>query len=86
MSNQKIIARLVDKLDDFVDGKVGKYEFTEFMSNSISALEGIEDKIIDESRDLEYKIEVAEFHDEDDTIQPLASVIEELKIWLSKLK
>jgi hypothetical protein len=86
VSNQKIIKRLEDKVDDFVNGKVGKYEFTEFMRNSISALEGIEDKTIDESRDLEYKIEVAEFHDEDDSIQELSSVIDGLKIWLSKLK
>jgi hypothetical protein len=86
VSNQKIIKRLEDKVDDFVHGKVGKYEFTEFMRNSISALEGIEDKIIDESRDLEFKIEVAEFRDEDDSIQELGRVIEELKNWLSKLK
>jgi hypothetical protein len=86
MSNQKIIKRLEEKVDDFVDGKVGKYEFTEFMINSVNALEGIQDRIIDESRDLEHKIEVAEFHDEDDSIQELSSVIGELKIWLSKLK
>lgn len=86
MSNQSIIQRLEDKVDDFVAGKIGKYEFTEFISFSISALEGIDDKIIEESRDLEYKIEVAEFYDEDDTIQELSSVIEELRIWISKLR
>ena len=86
MSNTSIILRLENKLADYSSEKIGKYDFTKFLVDSIEALENIDYETIQRARDFEYKFEVADFNDDDPEIEGREKVTEDFKKWLSDLK
>ncbi|UKN03442.1 hypothetical protein K6119_07940 [Paracrocinitomix mangrovi] len=86
MSNQNILDRLEIKLEEFLKGDLEKHAFIEFLHNSFEALDGISYRTLQNSRDLEYKIDVAEFADEDESLEPLSEVIDKLKALIKSIK
>ena len=86
MSNTSIILRLETKLADYSSEKIGKYDFTKFLIDSIEALENIDYETIQKARDFEYKFEVADFIDDDPEIEGIEKVTEDFKKWLTELK
>ena len=86
MSNTSIILRLETKLADYNSKKIGKYDFTKFLINSIEALENIDYETIQRAKDFEYKFEIADFNDEDTEIENVEKVTDDFKKWLTELK
>lgn len=86
MSNTSVLQRLEDKLEDFLQNRTEKYQFTTFLNSSIEALEGTDYETIQTARDFQYKFEVAEFSDEDPEIEDLEKVTNDFREWLQTLK
>lgn len=85
MSNISIINRLETKLEDFLQCKLDKYEFSEYLVSSIEALEAIDYNIIQIARDFQYKFEIAEFNDEDPEIESLEKIVADFREWLKNI-
>lgn len=89
MSNKTIIERIELKVIAFEDKQISGQELSDYLNDSIESLEsleGLDYSEIQTKRDLQYKIEICGFSDEDDTISDKESVISEIRIWLKKLK
>ena len=85
VGNLSILKKINMQLSELESGKINSCLFSEFLEASTEALENISDAEIEQSRDLQYKIEIVNFSDEDDSISDLATVIAEIKSWIEKL-
>ena len=86
MSNSSIISRLETKFAEYNSNKIGKYEFTQFLRDSIQALENIDYETIQRANDFEYKFENADFNYENTEIETIEKVTKEFIKWLNELK
>ena len=86
MSNKSIIDRIEDKIQLVKLNQLDVKTFTKFFINSINALEGIPNTVIEDSRQIDYKLEISYFADEEDCISDLDQVIKELQEWLCNVK
>ncbi len=86
MSNLSIITRLEQQIITLEKNPLLHEEFSEYLSNSIEALEGIPYKLIKEMGTFIYRVEVAGFAEEDDFISDFPEVIKDLRQWLKEIK
>ncbi len=86
MSNRSIISRIENKLEDFLFKKIGKYEFGEYLINSVDALEGVDYDTVLIARQFQYKFEIADFDDEVPAIDNIEKVTTDFKIWIETLQ
>jgi hypothetical protein len=82
----RILNRLENKLNEFLNHQVSVYEFNDFMKNSIEAIEGLSYEDIQIANDFEYKFDRASFcHELDDEAESLDKVKSEFKKWILSL-
>jgi len=86
MSNESIITHIEKRIVELESDSSLTQEFADYLGNSFEALEGIPYKKIQEMRDFQYKVEVSGFHEEEDCISDLPTVISSLKGWLYDIK
>lgn len=86
MSNLSILERIEAQLTALEKGEIDIHYFVRFLDAGIEALEGVPYDQVQRSRDLQYKVEVAGFGDEDESIAPLPAVIAEIREWIRALR
>lgn len=72
-------------MENLRTGRITPKQFVPFFRSSIEALESIPYTTITKARNLEYKIEVAGFAEEDENISDLATVVEEVRKFIREI-
>ena len=85
MSNETLIARIENSLEDLRSDKISIRMFAEIVENNGSALEGMPYVLIQEMRRLAGQIHIAQWYDEDGFSPELEPLLVQTKHWLSKL-
>jgi hypothetical protein len=86
MSNLSILERIEEQVGELQRGELTTRAFVDFLDASTEALEALPYAEVQRARDLQHKVEVAGFSDEEDCISDLPSVTQEIKTWIQELK
>lgn len=85
MSNKSIRERIEKSVEEFKCGKINTQVLKESIVLNGRALEMMSYAMIKEIDDIEYKLTVSQFADEEDCYPNIEEVLEQIEMWLQKV-
>jgi hypothetical protein len=85
MSNQSISINIKKSIEDFKAGKINIKSLKESIELNARSLEMMSYSMIKEIDDIEYKLTVSQFADEEESYPNIEEVLEYIEAWLEKV-
>ena len=86
MSNEAILAGIEARLAQVERAELPVHELVPFLHASAEALEGVTWRVIQEGRDIEVRLTISPFADQDEDFPTLAQAAQNLRDWIEKVR